>query len=142
MSNLTEYNSFLRALRLRHFKPVEITSYARRKRGSATNGLPPGNLWLNIVPTLWVLDQLREETGDPITLTSIYRNEEYNRAVGGVSNSQHKQNAAIDFQCKTMSPKQAFNRLKKMRDAGTFRGGLGVYATFVHLDTRGTNHTW
>jgi len=31
---------------------------------------------------------------------------------------------------------------KKMREEGLFRGGLGLYKTFIHLDTRGRNATW
>jgi putative chitinase len=35
------------------------------------------------------LDKIREEWGSPILVTSWYRPQAFNRAVGGVSNSQH-----------------------------------------------------
>ena len=52
--------------------------------------------------------------------------------------------SAIDFQVDGMSPLQVFNRLNKMRYAGCFTGGLGLYSTFVHIDAglRGRNATW
>ncbi|MGA0207488.1 MAG: D-Ala-D-Ala carboxypeptidase family metallohydrolase [Ilumatobacteraceae bacterium] len=136
------YSEFLAGLQLRHFAPSEITSYAGRERNGISNSLPPEDLWLNIVPTLWVVDQLRHYFDAPITLTSIYRSPEYNSAVGGASQSEHMRNAAIDLQVKNIEPKDVFNRLSAMRAAGTFAGGLGLYPTFVHIDTRGRNATW
>ena len=32
--------------------------------------------------------------------------------------------------------------LKLWRDQGRFQGGIGLYPTFVHVDTRGTNADW
>lgn len=136
------YTEFLEGLQLRYFAPQEITSYAERERNGAKNGLPPEVLWKNIVPTLWVLDQLRELFESPITLTSIYRNDAYNRAVGGATNSYHKRNQAIDFQVRDVSPVKVDQTLKEWRTVGVFRGGIGLYSTFVHIDTRGSNATW
>ena len=136
------YATFLAGLQLRHFAPSEIISYADRERGGVYNSLPPEDLWSNIVPTLWVLDQLRHYFNEPITLTSIYRSPAYNRAVGGASQSEHMRNAAIDLQVKNVEPKIVFDRLSAMRAAGTFAGGLGLYDTFAHVDTRGRNATW
>ena len=138
----SKYEKFLAGLRLRHFSPQEITSYANQLRGGVRNGLPPEELWPNIVPTLWVVDHLRGALGKPITLTSIYRSPFYNEAVGGAPRSQHKRNAAIDFQIRGATPLLARNRLVKLRQAGMFKGGIGLYSTFVHVDTRGRNATW
>ena len=136
------YKRFLDGLALRHFNSLEVVRYADSIHNSTRNSLPPERMWPRIAPTLWVLDQLREYLGAPITLTSIYRSPQYNAAVGGAAASQHMQNRAIDFQVRGISPTVAFNRLVKFRQAGAFRGGLGRYSTFVHLDTRGENATW
>ena len=136
------YTAFLKKLRLRHFSPHEITSYAEQVRKGVKNSLPPEELWENIVPTLWVLDQFRHQYGKPVRLTSIFRSEKYNSSVGGARWSQHKVNGACDIQVTGMTPTQVFNRLKKMRDGGSFRGGLGKYDTFTHIDTRGNNATF
>lgn len=146
MSELVEnYEDFLSGLQLRWFSPREVTNYANSTRSGVSNSLPEDpQLWENLVPTLWVLDQLRESINLPIRLTSIYRSPAYNKSVGGSSGSFHKKNAAIDFQVDGMTPPQSFNALNKMRNAGCFTGGLGLYSTFVHLDTglRGRNATW
>lgn len=133
------YTSFLKGLRLRHFAPQEITSYASRPG----NSLPPRELWTNLVPTLWVVDQLRETLNQPIVLTSIYRNPDYNRRCGGALRSQHMRNSAIDlYSMGGATPRRIFTILKAMRDARAFSGGLGLYTSFVHIDTRGNNSTW
>ena len=46
-----------------------------------------------------VLDPLREYLDSPIVINSGYRNPEVNKAVGGVSNSQHALGKAADFYC-------------------------------------------
>lgn len=145
MSVESEYEAFLDGLQLRWFSPREVMNYANSTRSGVRNSLPEDpQLWENLVPTLWVVDQLRESIELPIRLTSIYRSPAYNKAVGSSSGSFHRKNSAIDFQVDGMSPTQSFNRLNKMRNAGCFTGGLGLYSTFVHVDTgiRGRNATW
>ena len=136
-----KYYKFLKGLRLRHFSPEEIIAQSERVKDDVTNTLPPPNLWHAIVPTLWVADQLRRHLGYPLIITSAYRSKEYNKKCGGAVHSQHKNNTALDL-IPRVTPTEAFNALKKMRDAGTFRGGLGLYKSFVHIDTRGRNATW
>lgn len=46
-----------------------------------------------------VLEPSRKELGRPITVTSGYRSPELNKAVGGVSNSQHLTGCAADLKC-------------------------------------------
>ena len=47
---------------------------------------------------------------------------------------------AADFSCADgRGPVWWAKRLKELRDAGLFEGGIGVYPTFVHVDTRGEN---
>lgn len=47
--------------------------------------------------TLQCLDEIREGYGKPIIITSGYRCPELNKAVGGVSNSQHTKCEAADL---------------------------------------------
>ncbi|MFM7791515.1 MAG: D-Ala-D-Ala carboxypeptidase family metallohydrolase, partial [Microcystis panniformis] len=42
------------------------------------------------------LEKIRTDYGKPIIITSGYRPEQINRAVGGVSNSQHIRGTAVD----------------------------------------------
>ncbi len=137
------YGEFITGLRLRHFNADELTDYANRTRGGVQNSLPPAALWPNIVVPLWILDCLRESIKRPITIVSAYRSPRYNAQLNGAaSNSQHRLNCAIDFKVAGMKPETAFNRLRTMRDAKVFAGGLGLYPTFVHIDNRGRCATW
>ena len=129
-------------LRLRHFAPEEILRQADRTRGRVRNSIPPEELWENIVTTLWIADIGRRALGKPVTITSAYRSEEYNQAVGGASRSQHKLNGALDLVPHGATPADLFKVFEGLREAGAFKGGLGLYSSFVHVDTRGENATW
>jgi uncharacterized protein YcbK (DUF882 family) len=142
---------FIDSLGLRHFKGKEFTPYWSRVRNGVKNSEPPRELWENIIPTLVVLDELRERTGKPISLLSTYRNPNYNRVVGGATQSHHKNFNAIDF-TGGLAPSEYARILKGMRNERfvnpltgkkfTFLGGVGKYPGFTHLDTRGHNADW
>jgi uncharacterized protein YcbK (DUF882 family) len=155
MSLSLELEQFIDSLGLRYFKGAEFTEYWSRKRNGATNSPPPRELWTNIVKTLVVLDEIRHRLGASITLNSTYRSPAYNRAIAGAGKSLHMEFKAIDFTCDKGKPSdwakvakdlrgQAFH-LPASAGLGTrfvFRGGVGVYPTFVHIDTRGADANW
>lgn len=92
----------------------------------------------NIIALCKELDKLRRDWGEPIGVTSGYRPPAVNRAVGGVSNSQHLTGKAIDIYPLTSSYQVFYNFV----NAG-WNGALG-YAPrkgFIHLDMRG-NKGW
>lgn len=139
---LPTFDEWFEAMNFKHFKPDELTSYFRRYRGKVRNSPPPRALWENIVPTLRIVDNLRDHFGRPIVLLSSYRSEAYNKAVGGASKSFHRTFQALDIAVAGVSPNKVFQQLVKWRSAKKFVGGLGLYETFVHIDTRGYNATW
>ena len=55
-----------------------------------------------------VLDDLRQAYGKPITVTSGFRCEELNKAVGGVKNSEHRLGLAADCRAKDMEDFKQF----------------------------------
>lgn len=61
-----------------------------------------------------VLDPLREAMGTPIYISSGYRCQALNKAVGGVTNSQHVKGQAADINIRgdTMFGKRVFNYIK------------------------------
>jgi hypothetical protein len=128
---------FIDRLGLRHFRAAELTPYWSRTRGGTRNSIPPSHLWPNIVETLKVADEGRERAGVPLVITSSYRNQQYNRAVGGASRSRHLHFNALDLVPKGITPKQLADIFRDMRRNGFFSGGIGLYSTFVHIDTRG-----
>jgi uncharacterized protein YcbK (DUF882 family) len=151
-----QLEAYIDSLGLRYFKGAELTPYWSRSRKNGSNSVPPKNLWPNIVETIIVLDEIRHQVGSSLIITSSYRSPEYNTAVGGAKFSQHLIFNAIDLQSKggkvrpaqiafiarrIRSEKQQFvNPITKKRF--TFKGGVGLYATFVHIDTRGHNADW
>lgn len=146
--------AFIDGLGFQHFRGSEFTPYWSRVRNGVKNSAPPKELWENIVPTLAVLERFRTEFGSPVNLLSTYRSPKYNKAVGGAAKSQHEQFGAIDFTCRSGTPKKWAQLLKSFRgqqfhDPHTgksfvFRGGIGIYvaSNFVHVDTRGKDADW
>jgi uncharacterized protein YcbK (DUF882 family) len=130
--------------RFRNFGAGEFTSYFARERKGVKNSLPPRRIWKNIVPALRIVDELRDSFGKPCRILSSYRSPDYNKAVGGVSSSQHLEFTALDIAFNGISPQRVYDRLLEWRRAGKFVGGLGLYLSsgFVHIDTRGRNATW
>jgi uncharacterized protein YcbK (DUF882 family) len=77
--------------------------------------------------------------GRPLVVISAYRTPAHNRKVGGAPNSQHLQGRALDLRPPLgMTPDQMVGTMKDAHKAGLIPslGGLGVYRTFVHIDTR------
>lgn len=126
----------------RYFSSQEIATYFHRTRNGVQNDFPPEKLWPNILPTLNILDKLRAHYGRPVFILSSYRSPDYNAAVGGEKNSFHMKFMACDISVQGVSPKEVHKTLKKWRDRGDFTGGLGLYETFVHVDTRSKNADW
>jgi len=139
-----EFKKWFDGLGIRHFSAKEFISYSRRTRRGVKNSLPPKSKWKNILPSLWAADVLREHLGKSCTLLSSYRSPAYNEAVGGAKFSQHKEHKALDLSFNGVSPQRAYNTIKKLRDAGLFRGGIGLYVRsgFIHIDCRGANRSW
>ena len=143
LENEDHYTQFLQSLKLRHLSPREIIDPHRGVIGEVGNCLPPLHLWENVTPTLRVADEIRERLKVPLCeITSCYRSPSYNAIVpGSVAGSYHTRNQALDlvYLC---PPLKAFRMALQLREEGFFRGGVGLYPTFIHLDTRGHAATW
>ena len=137
------YTDFLASLDLRHLSPEEIIEPHRGITNNVENTLPPEDLWERLSLTLKVADEIRERLELPLCrITSGYRAPNYNAVIpGAVRGSYHTRNRALDliYFC---SARKAFNMALQLRKEGFFRGGVGLYPTFIHLDTRGYAATW
>ena len=76
-----------------------------------------------------------------ITVHSAYRPPEYNRSVGGVSNSAHIDGLAADISAAGI-PTEALRRVCEVIIGDD--GGVGFYPSqqFCHIDVRGYRSRW
>jgi len=110
--------------------------------GYQLNTDPPEDLWPKILPAIILLDKFRERIGVPITITSAYRSPAYNKSIDGALSSYHTKFQAIDFRANGVKASNCVQELIEMRQAKLFKGGIGRYASFTHVDTRGYNADW
>ena len=94
------------------------------------------------------LEPLRAKYGN-VTILSGYRTRSHNRKVGGASRSFHVytihdgNDHAVDVKCRRGKPSDWHRTLAAIRRTKRRgRGGLGLYRTFVHVDTRDTKADW
>ena len=86
-----------------------------------------------------LLEQIRAAAGGAVTINSAYRSPAHNAAVGGVSSSQHLYGRAADIVVEGASPLLVGQMAEHYLDR---RGGIGVYQTFTHVDTRTIRSRW
>jgi uncharacterized protein YcbK (DUF882 family) len=137
-----DFRTWFGRQQFRNFQADELTWYFSKVRNGVRNTFPPRASWVNIVPTLRILDDLRDHFGKPLTISSSFRALPYNRAIGSPDGSLHPQFKAIDFTVQDVPPSKVFATLSDWRSNGSFKGGLGSYPNFTHLDTRSNNATW
>ncbi len=141
--DVLRYANFIQSLNLRNITPRMVIAPHFKTRGRTHNTLPPKEDWPNIAATLRVADKMVVRMNAPLReITSAYRSPRYNRAVGGKSRSYHMKNVALDLQFRGVSASHANYVAKQLRREGLFKGGIGRYPSFVHVDTRGTNVSW
>ena len=86
-----------------------------------------------------LLEQIRAAAGGAVTINSGYRSPAHNAAVGGVSSSQHLYGRAADIVVEGASPLLVGQIAEYYLDR---RGGIGVYKSFTHVDTRAVRSRW
>lgn len=140
------YRAWLHAQNLRFGFADEIANYCNARKGGVKNDAPPEAMWPSILPTIRIVERIREEFG-PTTILSAFRSKAYNEAVyreigARPTDSEHSRNTAIDFKCERGTPADWRRACWLRRSQGKFVGGVGIYRTFVHVDTRGRNADW
>lgn len=85
-----------------------------------------------------LLGYIRTYFGKPVTINSGYRTVAYNKKVGGVSNSQHVHGKAADIVVQDVPPRAVASYLETLFPLH----GIGLYTSFVHVDTRGKKSYW
>lgn len=95
---------------------------------------PPGKLH-RVVMIARVYQDLRDDSGDRVNLTSAYRDPSYNAGIGGRVYSQHPEGTAGDGVSRAWTPDQVYGWAVDHRWSRFM--GIGRYDTFIHLDVRG-----
>lgn len=122
-----------------HFSLTELT----RSSTAAALGLdntPAPEVMPRLIRTAEMLERIRTALGVPVTVTSGYRAPAVNRAVGGVTSSDHAQGHAADIIAPGFgTPYQIAKKLAPLIDAM----GIGQLIfehvagkTWVHVSTR------
>ena len=68
-----------------------------------------------------MLDKIRVKFGKAITVSSGFRSDKLNSAIGGAKKSQHKHGQAADLEC--YDNRKLFNVIKEMIDNGEITVG-------------------
>ena len=148
VANFQRYlNSRVGARNVPPLSQLLTTARSWDKCGYEPYQLPPQELWSNIVPTLQLYGQLKNQGILPASteIRSVYRSPGLNDCAGGASSSKHMTAGAIDI----WVPQYEGNswQLSSMQDRlcefWQYQGqshnfGLGLYSTgAIHLDTDG-----
>ena len=142
-SLLREYTGYLWKLKLKSISPAQVIEAHAKNKGSIWNTLPPKTWWSRMGYTLRVADRIAAEMNVTcVEVVSAYRCPAYNsHCEGAKSGSWHQANVAVDV--KFPGPaSQVTATARNLRDRGLFKGGVGGYWNFTHIDTRGENINW
>jgi uncharacterized protein YcbK (DUF882 family) len=128
-----------------------MSEHFRIKDFGCHDGTPYPEEWIEdrLKPLCLLLEKIRIRAGNhPITINSGYRTIAYDTALyekskkdGSVApptSSQHPKGRAADIKHATFHPSELFNLTLQMYEDGEIPelGGIGLYPTFVHVDTR------
>ena len=89
------------------------------------------------------LQIIRDHIDAPVRVISGYRTPKYNRKIDGARKSQHMKARAADLKVRGVSAKELHEIVTGLiKEKKIKKGGVGLYRTFVHYDTRGWNARW
>ena len=121
-----------------HFKRREFSCKGCRNENRCPHGHGYGKGKAIIdAGTLAILEDVRMKWGKPVTVHSGYRCEQHNRRVRGATASQHLEGTAADFSVRGVSLQEVYDYLDPKVD-----GGLALYSSFIHVDTRMKRKRW
>jgi len=137
-----ELDALLQAHGIEHFTAREVSKNSIKFIDDVAylNQPAPKQYWHNFILTLKAMEELRSAMGGhPLYVTSGYRCPKYNRACGGVPNSQHLYCRAVDFYSAHAQPHELADMLHR---SFPHSAGIGKYRNFTHFDTRVKKQRW
>lgn len=139
----SEYLRYLRGLKLRRVSAEQVLESHAKSKGGVWNSIPPKQWWNRMGYTLRVVERVAMELNvSDVEIISAYRSPSYNaRCAGARTGSWHQANVAVDVRFPVRASKVTATA-RELRDLGLFRGGVGGYWNFTHIDARGQNINW
>jgi hypothetical protein len=142
-SALPEYSRYLTNLKLKSISPQQVIEAHAKSHGAIWNTLPPKTWWTRMGYTLRVADRIALEMNvNEVEIISAYRCPAYNAHCDGAkSGSWHQANVAVDVKFPARAS-LVTAAARNLRSRGLFKGGVGGYWNFTHIDSRGENMDW
>jgi uncharacterized protein YcbK (DUF882 family) len=127
---------------MKRVNPEQVIAAHAKEKGGVWNSLPPKQWWNRMGYVLRVVDRIALEMGvNQVEVISAYRSPGYNARCGGRTGSWHQANIAADVKFPVRAS-QVTKTARELRDLGLFKGGVGGYWNFTHIDARGQNINW
>lgn len=137
-----DYYRYLTSMQLQRVSPRQVIAAHAKSQGGVWNTLPPKSWWSRMGYVLRVVDRIaREMNVNEVEIISAYRNPQYNARCSGARGSWHQANVAVDVKFPAKASKVTATA-RQLRDLGLFKGGVGGYWNFTHIDARGENINW
>lgn len=90
-----------------------------------------------------VLQKIRDKYKKALVINSAYRTAAYNKHIGGAERSFHTYGMAADFYIAGVDTRDLANAAREALSACRLHGGgVGMYKSFVHVDTRWESYLW
>lgn len=86
---------------------------------------------------LCLLQDIRDEFGYSVVVSSSFRSKTYNKSLDGATSSRHMVGDALDSHPRDKKRLLAY---KKLIRSMNIKGGVGEYSSFVHIDTYYANN--
>jgi hypothetical protein len=138
-----DYFRYLNSLGLKRVSPAQVVATHAKSKGNVWNTLPPKAWWKRMGYALRVVERIALEMNvSQVEVISAYRAPAYNaRCEGARAGSWHQANIAADVKFPVRASKVTATA-RELRSLGLFKGGVGGYWDFTHIDARGTNTDW
>jgi len=123
---------------------MQLTKNFNISEFNCHDGTPvPPELLSNVKELADNLQVLRDFLGTSLHINSGYRSPAYNKKIGGAKLSQHVEGKAADISSLKFTPEQIHAAILQLIGEGKMKqGGLGIYNSWIHYDTRGTAARW
>lgn len=140
---VNDYFKYLTSLKMQRVCPKQVIQSHAKSKAGVWNSLPPKEWWKRMGYTLRVVDRIAQEMNvSQVEVISAYRAPAYNaHCPGAKAGSWHQANVAADVKFPVKASKVTA-MARQLRDLGLFRGGVGGYWNFTHIDARGVNVNW